>query len=444
MTGWGQAAKIYLDRRIAAKILLGFSSGLPFGVLADPLTAWLADAGVSKTTIGLFALVSLPFALKFLWAPVIDRVPMPVLGRVLGRRRSWIVFIQILLAGAIIGLGLTDPGADLFRTGLLSVVVAFLAASQDIALDAYRVEILNDDQLAAGTANWTFGWRIAQVGGAALGLIFADVFSWPMVFTGMAVFMGVGIVVILINPEPPKPSGEDAIERAAENFLKRDGHLSGGLARTAAKVYSAAAGPFVEFISNRRGWLAILALILLYKFGDAVLTVMKIPFFLEIGFTKTEIAGVTKFFGFGAIVIGGFLGGGLLAKTGIMRGLLISGILMGASNLIFIAQALAGNSLPMLTLTIAVENITTGMGTVAFVAYLSSLCNAAYTATQFALLTSFMALSRTVMSSGAGWLADHVDWISFFILTTLAAIPGLLLLMWMMRRYGAEPMRPSA
>ncbi|MCW8862503.1 MAG: MFS transporter, partial [Rhodospirillales bacterium] len=185
----------------------------------------------------------------------------------------------------------------------------------------------------------------------------------------------------------------------------------------------------------RRGWIPIILFVLLYKFGDAVLSVMKVPFFLEIGFTKTEIAEVAKVFGVAAIVAGGFLGGLVLAWLGIMRGLLVCGVLMAASNLIFIAQAQAGASVPMLVVTIAVENITTGMGTTAFVAYLSALCNVAYTATQYALLTSLMAFSRTVMSSGAGWLADQVDWTSFFIISTLAALPGLVLLVWMIRRY---------
>jgi PAT family beta-lactamase induction signal transducer AmpG len=422
MTSWAQASRVYLDRRVAAMIFLGFASGLPFGVLADPLTAWLAEAGVTKTSIALFAWLSLPFGLKFLWAPLIDHVKLPLLSRRLGRRRGWIILTQLLLVGAVIGLGQTDPAIDLWRTALFSLIVAFLAASQDIALDAYRIEILAEDQLAAGSAIWTSGWRAAQVGGAAFGLIFADIFPWTVVFTGLAALMGVGIIAILINPEPDYTSA------------------GGGLAEKGGPWISRAfVAPFAEFIAGRRGWLAILLLILLYKYGDAMLTVMKIPFFLEMKFSKTEIAVVTKFFGIGAIIFGGILGGALLAKTGIMKGLLISGILMGASNLIFIAQALAGNSLAMLSVTIAVENVTTGMGTVAFVAYLSSLCSAAHTATQFALLTSFMAQSRTVMSSGAGWLADHMDWISFFTLTTLAAIPGILLLIWMMRRYGSEP-----
>lgn len=427
MTGWIEATRVYLDRRIIAMIFLGFASGLPFGVLADPVTAWLAEAGVTKTSIGLFAWLSIPFGIKFVWAPLIDHVRLPVLSRALGRRRGWVVLTQLLLVGAIFGLGQTDPAIDLWWTALIALIVAFLAASQDIALDAYRIEILAEDQLAAGTAVWTSGWRVAQVGGAAFGLIFADFFPWTVVFTGLAALMAVGIIAILINPEPSNLGVPSAASTAPSgNWMGR-----------------AFVAPFTEFIANRRGWFAILLLILLYKYGDAMLSVMKIPFFLEMDFSKTEIAVVTKFFGIGAIIFGGFLGGVLLAKIGIMRGLLISGILMGASNLIFIAQAMAGDNLTMLAFTIAVENVTTGMGTVAFVAYLSSLCSAAYTATQFALLTSFMALSRTVMSSGAGWLADHVDWISFFVLTTVAAIPGILLLLWIMRRYGTAPHRTS-
>ena len=438
MTSWVDAARIYWNRRIAAMLFLGFASGLPFGVLADPLTTWLAETGVTKTAIGLFALLSLPFGLKFLWAPLIDQVKLPVLSSVLGRRRGWVVLIQLLLAGAIFGLGQTDPATSLQWTAIFSLVVAFLAASQDIALDAYRIEILAEEQLAAGSANWTFGWRIAQVGGGAFALIAADMLTWPLVFAGLAILIAGGLVVILMNPEPDATAAAD-FQRTAGEFLEQSGHLPHAWARAGAWLYNAFAAPFLQFIGGQRGWLAILLFILLYKYGDAMLTVMKIPFFLDMQFTKTEIAVTTKFFGIGAIVFGGFVGGLVLAKTGLMRGLLISGILMGASNLIFIAQAMAGHSIPMLAVTIAVENITTGMGTVAFVAYLSSLCNAGYTATQFALLTSFMAQSRIVMSSGAGWLADQVDWVLFFVITTVVALPGILLLVWMIRRYGDEP-----
>jgi len=256
------------------------------------------------------------------------------------------------------------------------------------------------------------------VGSGAAGLILADMFPWSWVYVGMAALVLVGIIAILMNPEPETDAPKPIHELGA--WLK-----------------DAVVGPFQDFVV-RPGWIAIVLFVLLYKFGDAVLSIMKIPFFLEIGFTKTEIAEIAKIFGFNAIIAGGFLGGLVLARTGILTGLMICGVLMAASNLVFVAQAWAGHDLVWLTVTIAVENITTGMGTTAFVAYLSSLCHSAYTATQYALLTSLMAFSRTVMSSGAGWLAERVDWVSFFIITTVAAVPGLLVLVWLMHSAAAE------
>ncbi len=434
MQRWLAAAAVYRDPRVLAMVFLGFSSGLPFGVLAEPLTAWLAESGVSKTGIGLFALVSVPYSLKFLWAPLMDHVPVPVLSRRLGRRRGWALSTQVLLLLAVVAMGLSDPGRDLWTTAFLALIVAFCSASQDIVIDAYRVEVLDERRLAAGAATIVFGWRFGQVGGGAAGLILADLLPWPVVFAAMAAMVLVGVATILLNPEPDVPATLDSAlrERKAEEFLERKRHLSPRLAGALAWLYGAVVCPFAEFM-RRPHWLAILLFIMLYKFGDAVLAVMKVPFFLEIGFTKTEIAEVAKLFGFTAIIAGAFLGGALLARTGILRGLLICGVLMAASNLVFVVQAWAGHNLWMLALTIAVENVTTGMGTAAFIAYLSSLCNVAYTATQYALLTSLMAFSRTVMSSGAGWLADQVDWVAFFVLTTAAAMPGLALLWWLSR-----------
>ncbi len=444
MTSWLESAKVYGDRRVLSMLFLGFSSGLPFGVLAEPLTAWLAESNVSKTAIGLFVLVSLPYSLKFAWAPLMDRLSLPWLGRRFGRRRGWALATQALLLAVIAGIGLTQPAADLRLTALFALAVAFASASQDIVIDAYRVEILETRQLAAGAAVATFGWRVGQVGSAAGGLIFADIFPWPAVFGGMALLVLVGVVAILVNPEPARPvTGEAlALQRRAEAFAAAPGRLPPALRRAAGWLYGAVVAPFKEFL-GRDGWAAVLLFILLYKFGDAVLAVMKVPFFIEIGFTKTEIAEIAKIFGVNAIIAGGLIGGVLLAKVGIRNGLLVSGVLMALSNLVFVVQAWAGHDAWMLALTIAVENVTTGMGTTAFIAYLSSLCNVAYTATQYALLTSLMAFSRTALSSVAGWLADHVDWATFFVITTVAAVPGLLLLLWMMRRY-PEATEPAA
>ena len=413
---WTEALQVYADRRVLSLVFLGFSSGLPFGVLAEPLTARLVEAGLSKTAIGLFALVSLPYSLKFIWAPVMDHLRLPVLSGLLGRRRAWMVATQVFLLAAIIALGVPDPRAAPWSLAWLALLVAFASASQDIVVDAYRVETLDEGRQAAGAATAVFGWRVGQFAAAAGGLILADLIPWEAAFTVMGAAVVVGLVAALANPEPavsPLPK-KDTVREA---------------------LYDAAVAPLADF-AKREGWVAILAFILLYKFGDQVLAVMKMPFFLgTIGFTKTEIAEVVKVFGVAATLGGGFLGGLLLARTGLMRGLFICGVLMAASNLIFVVQAWVGRDLGMLAVTIAVENIATGMGTAAFVAYLSSLCNVAYTATQYALLTSLMAFSRTAMSSGAGWLADRMDWVSFFILSTLAAVPGLILLAWMIRRW---------
>jgi len=417
MTTWWNAAAVYRDRRVLSMVFIGFSSGLPFGVLAEPLSAWLTDAGVTKTSIGLFALVSLPYSLKFIWAPIMDAVACPGLSKILGRRRGWAIAAQIGLLISIFLMGTTNPVTNLWWTALFAVCVAFASASQDIIIDAYRVEILNDDQLAAGAATVTLGWRLGQVGSAAGGLIIADLWSWPVVFAVMAALVIIGSIAILINPEPE-------FEKPRLSTTKNSSKLEwfGG-------IFIA---PFRDLLS-RPGWVGVLLFVLLYKYGDAVLSLMKIPFFKEIGFTNSEIAEVAKIFGFNAIILGGFLGGLLLARLGLLKGLMTCGLLMAGSNLVFIAQAQVGAEIWMLMITIAVENVTTGMGTAAFIAYLSSLCHQSFTATQYALLTSVMAFSRTVMTSGAGWLADQVDWSMFFILTTVAALPGLLVLAWLMK-----------
>jgi PAT family beta-lactamase induction signal transducer AmpG len=307
-----------------------------------------------------------------------------------------------------------------------------------VVIDAYRVEILDEKRLAAGAATAVFGWRIGQFAAGAGGLILADLLPWSTVFAILGVLVAVGIVAVLVNPEPAVAITAESRdqERRAEIFLETRPHLPPPLAKALAWLYAAAVCPLIEFVT-RPGAIAILLFIMLYKFGDAILGVMKVPFFLELGFSKIEIAEIVKVFGTVAILAGGFLGGGLLSRIGIVRGLFVCGVLMALSNLVFVIQAWVGPDLAMLAVTIAVENITTGMGMAAFVAYLSSLCNVAYTATQYALLTSLMAFSRTVLSSGSGWLADRLDWPTFFVVTTLAAVPGLLLLLWIGRRFPA-------
>ena len=426
---WGEAARVYLDRRLIAVLFLGFSSGLPLLLVFSTLSLWLKDEGISKTMIGLFALVRTPYTFKFLWAPLIDRVPVPVLTALLGRRRAWAVATQVALMAAILGLASTSPALDPGMTAVLALFVAFASASQDIVIDAYRIEILEERQQGAGAAMIVNGYRFGMLAAGAGAISLADILSWPQAYAAMAGLVVVGLATVLLSPEPREPAGGGVGADAAG--------VAGRLA--AGWLYGAVVAPFADFM-RRDGWVFILLFIMLYKLGDAYLGVMANPFYVEMGFTKQEIAAVSKVFGLGATMAGGLIGGAVVYRHGIRQALLVCGVLMAASNLVFAAQAAVGHSVPMLMVTIAVENLTGGMGTAAFVAYLSSLCDVAYTATQYALLSSFMAFARDVLSASSGWLADQVDWVTFFLISTALAVPGLVLLVWMTRRFpAAEP-----
>jgi PAT family beta-lactamase induction signal transducer AmpG len=393
---------------------LGFASGLPLLLTLSTLSIWLAEEGVSKTTIGLFALVGAPYTFKFLWAPLIDRMRLPGLTALLGRRRGWGVLIQFLLAAAIVALGATDPSVDPWATAFCAVLVAFLSASQDVVLDALRIELLEERQQGAGAAVYVMGYRLGMLSAGAGALFLAEALPWFWVHVAMAGLMAVGVGAVLCSPEPVEVRAS-----VGRGF--------------GAWLYEAVLAPFGDFM-RRRGWLAILGFVALYKFGDSLAGVMANPFYLEMGFSKAEIAGVSKIFGLWATLIGAALGGVMVARLGILRSLLVCGLLQMFSNLLFAAQALAGHNLAMLTLVIAIENVAGGMGTAAFVGYLSALCNVAYTATQYALFSAFMSFARTVLSSPGGALAEQVGWVWFFGLTTLAAVPGLLLLAWLSSR----------
>lgn len=421
MRAWLEAARVYLEPRMLLVLALGFSSGLPLLLTLSTLSVWLAEEGVSKTTIGLFALVGAPYTFKFLWAPVIDRARLPGLGRLLGRRRGWAVLIQLLLAAAILALGATDPSVDPFATAFCAVLVAFLSASQDVVLDAFRVELLAARQQGAGAAVYVMGYRLGMLAAGAGALFLAEAVAWFWVHAAMAGLLAFGALAVLLAPEPRPVAAPSAGRRSF-----------------AAWLYEAVVAPFADFL-GRPGWLAILAFIVFYKFGDSLAGVMANPFYLEMGFTKSEIAGVSKIFGLWATLIGGALGGLVVARFGILPSLFVCGVLQMLSNLLFAAQALVGHDLAMLTLVIAAENVAGGMGTAAFVAYLSALCNVAYTATQYALFSALMAFARTVLSSPGGALAEQLGWVWYFGLTTVAAIPGLLLLAWL----GARGFRPK-
>ncbi len=443
MTGWLSAARVYADRRMAVIVVLGFSSGLPLLLVFSTLSLWLKAEGVSLTAIGLFSLVRTPYTFKFLWAPLIDRVPLPGLTRLLGRRRGWTLFAQAALMAAILGLSATHPATNPLATALLALVVAFCSASQDIVIDAYRVEILEDREQGAGAGAIVLGYRMGTLASGAGALWLASVLPWAQVYAVMGALVMVGMAAVLLAREPETADAVHAADADEAAVARRLGtNVSGWLARPLAWLCEAAVAPLADFAA-RPAWAAILLFIMLYKLGDAYLGLMANPFYVEMGFSTVEIANVSKLFGMGATIAGGLLGGILVSRAGIMRALLVAGVLQMLSNLVFAAQAMVGHDVAMLTVTVATENVTGGMATAAFVAYLSSLCHAAYTATQYALLSSFMAFARDVLSASSGWVADSVGWIPFFAVSTAVALPGLAVLVWLMRANRAPPPVPQ-
>lgn len=431
---WFTFLSVYRQPRVVAVLFLGFSSGLPLALTFGTLTLWLTEVGINKTSIGLFALAGTPYTFKFLWAPLIDRLTIPGLGRRLGQRRSWMLLTQMALMFSIIGLGTSDPREAPLYTALFALLTAFWSASQDIVIDAYRVEILQEKEYGAGAAMVVLGYRLGMLISGAGALYLATYLGWFLTYIAMAALLGVGILTVLLNPEPNRQESNDSRDREKKirNHLANHPTRSHRQSLLLVWFFSAVVAPFSEFMS-RRGWLLTLLFILFYKLGDALAGVMSNPFYVEMGFSKIEIANVSKLFGLAALITGSFMGGILVNRIGIMRALLWCGFLQMFSNLMFVWLAQTGYDLSLLTLTIAVENLSSGMGMAAFVSYLSALCHVAYTATQYALLSSLMAFGRTLLSSSGGWLADQMSWTLFFLLTTGAALPGLLIL-WMIRR----------
>jgi PAT family beta-lactamase induction signal transducer AmpG len=424
-----RALDAYREPRLLSVLFMGFSSGLPLPLTLGTLSFWLAQAGISRTSIGLFALVGISYNFKFLWSPVIDRMPLPVLTRRLGRRRSWALVLQAALALAILGLGLTDPKADAGTTALLAVIVAFLSASQDIVIDAYRIELLTPEEQGAGAAATQWGYRFGMIAASA-GALYASAFGgWHFAYAVMAALMSVGMVTVWLTPEPKAPPlpdlpGRDRGERALAWFE------------------AAVLAPLGDFF-GRKGWLPILLFVVLYKFGDALAGVMANPLYVSLGFKAAEVAAISKVFGVFMTLAGLALGGAAVARWGLFPCLLVFGLLQNVSTLMYAALTLAGHDNVMLAVSIGAENVTGGLGSAAFVAYISRLCNLSFTATQYALLSSLAAVGRTTLAAWGGWLADHLGWIDFFVLATFAGLPGLLMLLWLMRQDRAAEAHPA-
>ena len=423
--------EVYLDRRVIAVYFLGVSRGLPLMLVLATLTAWLSREGVSKATIGLFAYVLAPYTLKFVWAPIMDRVPLPVMTRLFGRRRGWLLLTQAGLILAILGLASTDPGTNLTATAVMALLVAFMSASQDIVVDAYRIEILEEEKLGAGAAMVVQGYRVAMWVATTGALAIAYNWGYPAAYTAMACLVLVGVVTVLLNPEP---AGSTTAAPQGER-------------KALAWLQEVVVEPFRDFL-ERNGLvtaLVILAFISLYKASDVLIAQMAFPFYLDTGFNEVEIAWVSGTFGLVCTVGGSFLMGAIIYRFGIIPSLFAAGLLQMGSNLMFALQAYVGHNLPLFHLTIFIENTSGGMGTTAFVAYLSSLCNVRYTAVQYALLTSFMQLlGKFLITPSSGFLVEAMGWIPFFLFSSAAGIPALLLLWWLWRHLPIPEPDPAA
>ncbi|MEM7191845.1 MAG: AmpG family muropeptide MFS transporter [Pseudomonadota bacterium] len=394
--------EILFTRKMLTCIFLGFSSGMPLFVLVSLVPAWLRDNGVDLATIGLFALVGLPYTWKFLWSPVMDRFKLPFLGR----RRGWALLTQVLLLLSIGFLGQFNPVDSIETIVWIVFAVALFSASQDIVIDAYRRELLADDELGTGTSFWINAYRLSGLVPGSLALILADHLPWSTVFWVTAFFMGIGIVTTILVKEVSD-------DELAPHTLRE-----------------AVIDPFVEFFSRDgiKAGLAILIFLFLYKLGDNMATALATPFYLDMGYSKTEIGSVAKFAGLWAVIAGATIGGAAMLKLSINKALWIFGLVQLLTIIPFIWLSQAGHSLVGLFVVVSGEYLAVGLGTVALTAFMARETSKAFTATQFALFSSLIAVPRTFANATTGFIVENVGWTQFFVICTLLAIPGMLML----------------
>ncbi|MCP4923684.1 MAG: AmpG family muropeptide MFS transporter [bacterium] len=428
---------VYADRRIWIMGLLGFASGLPLLLTSSTLAFRLDALGVTYTKIGLFSIATLPYALKFLWAPLVDRLPIPFLSNWLGRRRSWLLLSQVALVGALAALALVNPAENLMFTALLLFFVAFSAAIQEIVMLAYQAERLGRSQFGAGEAMTVFGYRMGMLVAGAGALYLSTFLSWSEIYLFMAILGAIGITTTLSITEPNVPVGEEIRlrEKRIKEYLQSHPKLGARSALFFSWVHAAIISPFVDFMKNP-GWYVVIGIMLFYKLGDNLIGSMSNLFYVDLGFTPAEIASASKVFGMWATILGGFLGGMFINRLGMMKSLFIFGLFHGISNLMYIILAKSGGGIALLYTSIALENVTGGMRTTALFAFQFTLCNVSYAATQLALMTSCVHFGRTMFSSLSGWLVDTLGWVDFFYLATSATIPSLMLVVWLSRIMG--------
>ncbi|MBT7409869.1 MAG: MFS transporter [Methylococcales bacterium] len=422
-------------------LLLGFSAGLPILLVFGSLSFWLREADVSRSTIGFFSLVGLFYAFKFLWSPLVDRLPLPYLSKKLGRRRSWLLTSQLVIIFAISGMAITDPLVSLTQMAMFASLVAFASATQDIALDAYRIESVEVDYQAAMSATYMAGYRLAMIVASAGVLMIAawvdvsektyEQFPWMVAYLSMAVMMMVGVLTTLFITEPSVKIDEATLQREKqiEASIENNEHLPKWLVYPATWFVLAAINPFVDFVVRYR-WHAVLILLLIgsYRISDIVMGIMANPFYVDMGYTKEEVATITKVFGVIMTISGAALGGVLMAHIGVLPILFLGALLSAVTNLLFAVLAGIGHDLTWLTLVISIDNLSAGIATSAFIAYLSSLTNVSYSATQYALFSSVMLVFPKFIASFSGVVVDAISYQWFFVMTTLLGIPVMLLI----------------
>lgn len=429
---WRQAFSIYAQPRVLGMIFLGFSAGLPFLLVFSTLSAWLRDEGVARSVIGFFSWVGVTYSIKVFWAPVIDRLPLPLLTKLMGKRRSWMLLAQLGIAAGLIGMGGADSQSELKVIALFAVWVAFCSATQDIVIDAYRIEAVIPEFQGAMAATYVLGYRVALLVAGAGAFYIADYTDWQTAYFVMAATMAIGVIATLIINEPEHKVSE--LSKQVEHELESAVGSASFVGRIAVWFADAVASPFVEFFRrNGKVGLIILALIAVYKMSDITMGVMANPFYLDLGFSKKEIADVSKIFGFFMTIAGASIGGVMVVRYGIMRPLLFGAIMVALTNLLFALLAISEPNLMLLAGVISADNLSGGIATSVFIAYLSSLTSSAYTATQYALFSSLMTLPAKLMGGFSGVVVDSFGYHSFFIYASAVGLPAIVLVLVLMR-----------
>ncbi|MGZ4956209.1 MAG: AmpG family muropeptide MFS transporter [Methylobacter sp.] len=425
---WRSAFSIYVQPRVRGMIFLGFSAGLPFLLVFSTLSAWLRDEGVERSVIGFFSWIGVTYSIKVFWAPVVDRLSLPFLTKFLGKRRSWMLLAQLGIVVGLVGMGSSDSHSQLQQIALFAVWVAFCSATQDVVIDAYRIESVNPEYQGAMAATYVLGYRIALLVAGAGAFYIADYASWKVAYFVMASAMSVGLVTTLCLKEPDHKHFDG---RLSEDVVVKRQNI---WRRLSISFVDAVLYPFVEFFGrNGKVGLLILMLIAVYKMSDITMGVMANPFYLDLGFSKKDIADISKIFGFFMTIAGAAMGGVLVVRYGIMRPLLLGAVMVAATNLLFAVLAVSDPNLLLLAGVISADNLSGGIATSVFIAYLSSLTSTAYTATQYALFSSLMTLPAQLLGGFSGVVVDSYGYTVFFIYASTVGLPAIVLVLLLMR-----------